>query len=76
VAVQVPGSEVRLATQALRPERPVARGRLMNTAIAGMLGLMVGTFGAFAVEWWRQEPLVDEKARASAEEVQAGQVDG
>jgi uncharacterized protein involved in exopolysaccharide biosynthesis len=75
VTAQVLGSEVRLATQALRPEQPVAQGRLVNTVIAGMLGLMVGMFGAFAVEWWRQEPLVDGEAGESADEVQARQVD-
>lgn len=55
VAMQVPGSEVRFAVPALEPERPMARGRSMNTAVAAMLGLMVGVFGAFVVEWWRQE---------------------
>ena len=75
VAVQVPGSEVRLATRALRPKRPVARGRLMSTAIAGMLGGMVSVFGAFALEWWRQEPSVDEEIEAAAEKVQANELD-
>ena len=74
VAVQVPGSEVRLATRALRPVRPMARGRLMSTAIAGMLGLMLGVFGAFALEWWRQEPSMDEEIEAVAEEVQANRL--
>ena len=35
------------------PEKPVSPRKLLNTAVAGMLGLMVGVFGAFAVEWWR-----------------------
>ncbi|MCS7222288.1 MAG: GNVR domain-containing protein [Anaerolineae bacterium] len=45
--------EVRLASQAAVPERPVSPRKLLNTAIAGMLGLMVAVFGAFGAEWWR-----------------------
>ncbi|HDN80801.1 MAG TPA: hypothetical protein ENG33_10100 [Chloroflexi bacterium] len=58
VAQQVPGSEVRFAARALPPERPVAPRRLMNTAIAGTLGLMLGVFGAFFAEYWRESEAV------------------
>jgi uncharacterized protein involved in exopolysaccharide biosynthesis len=29
----------------------------MNTAIAGALGLMLGVFGVFVLEWWQDEEL-------------------
>jgi capsular polysaccharide biosynthesis protein len=72
VTEQVSGSEVRLADQALWPGLPVARGRVMNTALAGVLGLMVGVCGAFVIEWWRQEPHPEEEKES---ETQASQVD-
>jgi uncharacterized protein involved in exopolysaccharide biosynthesis len=55
VAEELSGSEVRMATQALPPERPVSPSRLKNTAIAGGLGLLVGLVGALAVAFSRQE---------------------
>ena len=36
------------------PAKPVGPRRLFNTAVAGMLGLMIGVFAAFAIEFWRQ----------------------
>ncbi|MFQ6102252.1 MAG: GumC family protein [Anaerolineae bacterium] len=53
IATQDTTGEVRLASQAAVPEKPVSPRKLLNTAVAGMLGLMLGVFGAFAVEWWR-----------------------
>ncbi len=57
VAEQAPGSEVRLAAPALMPTRAVGRGRLQSTLVAGVVGGMVGVFGAFVVDWWRQSAL-------------------
>ncbi len=45
--------EVRLASRAAVPEKPISPRKLLNTAVAGMLGLMLAVFGAFVVEWWR-----------------------
>ena len=45
--------EVRLASQAAVPKKSVGPRKMLNTAVAGALGLMVGVFGAFALEWWR-----------------------
>jgi len=47
--------EVRLASHAAVPTEPVSPRKKLNTAVAGALGLFVGVFGAFAVEYWRQE---------------------
>ena len=53
IAAEDTSGEVRLASQAAVPEKPVSPRKLLNTAVAGALGLMLGVFGAFAVEWWR-----------------------
>lgn len=51
VAAQVTDTEVRLAVPAFEPEEPVAPKKVLNMAIAGALGLMVGVFGAFFIEF-------------------------
>ncbi|MCK4316863.1 MAG: hypothetical protein KAX24_13940, partial [Anaerolineae bacterium] len=53
IAAHDTSGEVRLASQAAAPERPVSPRKMLNTAVAGALGLMLGVFGAFAVEWWQ-----------------------
>lgn len=40
---------------AVPPDKAVSRKTLMNTALAGMLGLMLSVFGALAMNWWRNE---------------------
>ena len=52
VASQVTDTEVRFAVTAVEPKEPVAPKKKLNIAIAGMLGLMVGVFGAFAIEYF------------------------
>lgn len=47
--------QVKIASQAAVPTAPVSSRRTLNTAVAGALGLMLGIFGAFAVEWWRKD---------------------
>ena len=54
IAAQDESGEVRLASYAAVPTRPVSPRKLLNTAVAGALGLMVGVSGAFAVEYWRR----------------------
>ena len=51
VASQVTDTEVRVAVTAIEPKEPVAPKKKLNIAIAGMLGLMVGVFGAFFIEF-------------------------
>lgn len=53
--VQMNSGEVRLASAAAATVEALPRDRLRNTAIAGVLALMAGAFGAFAIEWWRNE---------------------
>ena len=53
IAAQDTTGEVRLASYAVSPDQPVSPRRVLNTAIAGMLGLFVGVLAAFAVEYWR-----------------------
>jgi len=52
ISAQTKGSEVRFAAPAVEPRKPVSPKKMQNTAIAGMLGLMIGLFGAFAIEYF------------------------
>jgi len=51
IVAQTGGTEVRFATLAVVPEKPVSPKKKQNVAIAGALGLMLGTFGAFALNF-------------------------
>jgi uncharacterized protein involved in exopolysaccharide biosynthesis len=53
IAAQDETGEVRLASQASEPNAPVGPRKLMNTIIAGFLGLSAGVFLAFFVEYWQ-----------------------
>jgi uncharacterized protein involved in exopolysaccharide biosynthesis len=37
---------------AIEPEKPVSPRKKLNIAIAGVLGVMIGVFGAFAAEYF------------------------
>jgi succinoglycan biosynthesis transport protein ExoP len=52
VASQATDTEVRFAVPAVEPKEPVLPKKALNIAVAGMLGLMVGVFGAFAIEYF------------------------
>ena len=54
VAAESGGTEVRVASLALPPAKPVSTRKLLNTALAGMVGLMLGVFAVFAAEWWQE----------------------
>jgi succinoglycan biosynthesis transport protein ExoP len=56
IAAQDETGEVRLASRAAVPQSPVGPRRLMNTVLAGALGLFVGVFLAFFVEFWQSSP--------------------
>ena len=51
VAVQTAGSEVKFAVPAIEPADPVLPKKTQNAVIAGALGLILGVFGAFAMEY-------------------------
>ncbi len=55
IAAQEENGVLQVGSKAAVPERPVGPRRKMNTAIAGALGLMMGVFGVFVVEWWQDE---------------------
>ena len=40
--------------KAYEPEKPVSPNKKLNVAIAGVLGLMLGIFGAFFMEYWTE----------------------
>jgi polysaccharide biosynthesis transport protein len=50
------GGEVQLASYAAVPEKPVGPRRLVNAAVAGTIVFLLGTFGALAMAWWREQP--------------------
>ncbi len=47
--------QVRIASRALAPLKPVAPRKLLNTVLAGIIGAMLATGGAFVTEWWHEE---------------------
>jgi uncharacterized protein involved in exopolysaccharide biosynthesis len=53
IAAQDTEGAVRLASRAVVPRKPVAPRRAINTLVAGGLGLLMGVFGAFGVEYWQ-----------------------
>ncbi len=63
---QISDSQVRLAAGALIPDKPVSPRRLMNTAIAGALALMLSVFIVFAWEYWHNS---DETAESKSSPV-------
>jgi len=54
IAAQDESGEVRLASQAAVPTRPVSPRKALNTVVAGVLGAMLGVVGVLAIEWWRE----------------------
>jgi len=54
VSAQVTDTEVRFAVPAVEPKYPVAPKKKLHIALAGALGLMVGVFGAFMIEYFER----------------------
>ena len=44
-----------MANKAVPPEEKSSPKVMLNTALAGMLGLMLSAFGILAMEWWQNE---------------------
>lgn len=55
VATEAPDLQVSTAMHAGVPEQPVGPRKLLNVVLAGALGLMVGVFGAFFLEFLEDE---------------------
>lgn len=47
------GAKIRLVVEAPVPDQPVSPRKKLNIAVAGVLGVMLGTFLVFFVEFWR-----------------------
>jgi len=56
IAAQLELGSARIASRAVVPVRPRSRGTMRNTAMAGVLGLMIAVFVAFAADYFK-EPL-------------------
>ena len=54
ISAQDASGSVRLASGALVPELPMSRGRLKNSMLGLVLGLMIVVGGVFAVEYFRE----------------------
>ncbi len=63
IAVQDNKGYASIAAYPTVPRKPVARGTLRNTALAGALGGFLAIFGVLIWDWWRSE---DEEAAQAA----------
>jgi uncharacterized protein involved in exopolysaccharide biosynthesis len=61
---EVPSSEVRFASPAAVPQDPASPQRLRNTALAGVVGGMLGVFVAFLMSYLDQKPFFSKKTTA------------
>jgi succinoglycan biosynthesis transport protein ExoP len=53
IAVQENKGTLQVGSYAAIPEKPTGPQKVMNTALAGTMGLLLSAGGAFAWEWWR-----------------------
>jgi uncharacterized protein involved in exopolysaccharide biosynthesis len=54
IAAQDTTGDVRLASLAAPPQDPASPRPLLNVAVAGVLGLVIGILSAFAIEYWQR----------------------
>jgi uncharacterized protein involved in exopolysaccharide biosynthesis len=54
IAVQEGQGTLQVGSYAAVPQRPAGPRKKIITAVAGMLGLLVGVVGALAIDFWRQ----------------------
>jgi uncharacterized protein involved in exopolysaccharide biosynthesis len=52
-STEIGDSTINIISQAAIPEEPVGPRRMLNLAIAGILGIMLGVFVIFFKEYWR-----------------------
>jgi polysaccharide biosynthesis transport protein len=53
ITAQEENGMLQVGSYAATPVRPIGPRRLMNTVVAGLLGVMVGVAVAFGIEFWR-----------------------
>jgi succinoglycan biosynthesis transport protein ExoP len=61
VDTQSGSTEVRLASQAVPPAKPTSPRKSLSAAVAAAMGLVVGVFSVFAIEWWQREDRAEGK---------------
>lgn len=54
IAAEEGNGTLQVGSHSAVPQGSVAPRKLFNTAVGGVLGLMAGVFGAFAIQFWRQ----------------------
>lgn len=52
-SAEIGKSSIIIVSEAIPPVSPVAPNKMMNIAIGGVIGLMVGVFVVFVMEYWR-----------------------
>jgi succinoglycan biosynthesis transport protein ExoP len=67
ITAQETNGMLQAGSYASEPEKPAGPLRLLSMAVAGMLGLMIGVFGAFFVEFWQQSGGKNARAGDEAE---------
>ena len=55
IAAQEEGGILQVGSRAAVPETPTGPRRLLNTALAGVLGGMVAVGGVLILDWWQQD---------------------
>jgi succinoglycan biosynthesis transport protein ExoP len=64
IAAQEDNGMLQIGSYAFEPENPVGPRKLITTTIAGFLGLVVGVFGSFFVEFWQRTDMKPESEKA------------
>ena len=52
-STEIGNSTINIISQAAIPEGPTGSNKMLNLAIAGVLGIMIGVFIAFFREYWK-----------------------
>jgi polysaccharide biosynthesis transport protein len=61
-SMEVDDEVAQVLSEASTPRKPVAPRRLYNTAIAGVLGVMLAVLGVFFADYWRREDATSDDA--------------
>jgi succinoglycan biosynthesis transport protein ExoP len=70
ISVQEQKGMLQIGSRAAVPEEPTGPRKLMNTALAGTVGVMLSTGGVFAWEWWQESDLAPARADKSEPKAQ------